>query len=220
MKKNLFTIIAIILIIAMETCTVFANADNTVKKSMNNVEMGAVKIIDHENNTYTLIEPAGISTIKVLENSSNVTIQVFDNVLGEDYYFLRDTKTGTVYSSLTGKTIALDSAYDSLMLKADTLSQDKWTKKVSYKTMASALGTATSYAALIAWAMSFVGFSVVAANVATGISGMMLLINTYLPEKSSKHGLKFTLHHKKIKKHQGGKVVYVTVTEACGCTTY
>lgn len=170
-----------------------------------------------------LVTESGMETVlKVTQTANELRVDCVNVDTNEQYYFVKNLIDNTVYSSITGEIIHIENGEESRSVNQVMLSKASgtWSKKVSYKTMAKALGTVTTYAALIAWAMVFVGFSAIAANAASAVAYLMQMINDYLPKKYSKHGLKFTMRHKKIKKHQGGGVIYVTISEACGCTTY
>jgi hypothetical protein len=102
MKK--FFIAFLSLILSLQAITAFA-AENTVE--ITTQDNTKIKIKQLNKDSYNITIDDVESRVDIKRDSDEITTNVFELNSGTKYYFIRNIKENTIYSSLTNKTVSL-----------------------------------------------------------------------------------------------------------------
>lgn len=160
--KGLFSIITCMLILATSINFSYAET-NAIIDSKN------VNISQLNGNSLLVTSEDERAVIRVSTNGNVTRTDVYDLETGEDYYFVSNNKTNTVYSSLTGKTIRIENSVTENIQENSFISMfrsvakgDKYIKTVRISTRTlSNLMSVVSVASLIAAVVASGGGAVV-----------------------------------------------------------
>lgn len=201
-------ILSIVLVIVLAfSATSYIYADEYVVREESG-ELLSVKLIG--NNIAVFSDSRSSIMLTTTASDSMLKVNIVDLTTGKKDYMLRDENSGTLYSSITGNTVALLSS-GSLTSIGD--------HPISYRTLASIAGYTAGAATIAAAITAYCGLPLVA-TVLGVIAGLMTIISTGLSTQSSTKGIKYTVGWVTIKKHQGGRIITSTVKRVTNVKTY
>ena len=171
--KKLFSALVCTIIFITNVNLSYAQQDTVV------VDNKEVSISQLTNNSILVNAEDERAIIKVTTNGDITRTDVYDLENHENYYFIRNDKTNTLYSSLTGKTIKIDTVQTEILQKNSFLSMlrsvakgDKYIKtvRISTRTLSNLMNVVT-VASLIAAVVASGGGTIVIPVIKYFLSG-------------------------------------------------
>lgn len=139
----------------------------------------SVEMVD--NDSFVVHDSNGSQKITVFENSTIRRVNIENLKTGEKEYIRLDKNSGTIYSSITNKTISNVIPYSETSYKY---------VYISYSEIRDVVGDTLSIGGLISYLLTKVPRAKVAAEIASSISSVMGGIAALIP-KDTNHGLRF-----------------------------
>lgn len=200
-KKVISLGLAVIMTVSLGT-TAFAfedmhEIDNTIKEVQT---LDGYEIKENGDNSIIVKSDNSTDTISFVEDSEKFSVSILNQETGNTEYIIRDKKTNTIYSSITGETVKLkDLPEQSNMLRKSTTSYD--TYKLSYAEMRSIIGDNASVSGLASLVLSIIP----GLNGVAGVAGMISTIvggaSTMFIPNNPNNGFKISY---KVKKYYRG----------------
>ena len=171
--KKLFSALVCTIIFITNVNLSYAQQDTVL------VDNKEVSISQLTNNSILVNAEDERAIIKVTTNGDITRTDVYDLENHENYYFIRNDKTNTLYSSLTGKTIKIDTVQTEILQKNSFLSMlrsvakgDKYIKtvRISTRTLSNLMNVVT-VASLIAAVVASGGGTIVIPVIKYFLSG-------------------------------------------------
>lgn len=204
MKKLLSIILSLTLMLSM---SVFASAYDSESVSYNiNGELVTVQVLGE--NALLVTEGREESLITSTEKEGIVTTTLKNLSNGEEAVFVRDNNAGTLYSSITGYTGAVQAA-----------KSEPGTYRISYATLSSYVEIGCGAAEVVAAICTIAGLGAVAAVLAI-VGGILVVIHGGLSLASKNSGVTYTVDYVTIHKTQSGHDFYVDVLKVVDVGTY
>ena len=211
MKHKLLSIILSVSLIATlcNTSMVFASSEIMLSDNV------ALLSLEQTPNLQKMVlsENGNITNVTIQEDSHTVTTTLEKAETGREDFFIVDKDNNTLYSSITGKTISLDSVNDT-EISLFSSAPDTGSLKISYKTMYDALGAVSeiiTVASLILTIMSsqlpYPPLTTAALLVDTFSYALTMIMNK-IPSKETKKGGQVKYEKVTYTKHQAGQVFH------------
>lgn len=218
--------IALILTVVM--CMLAVGNSMAYATSVGNNAGNGLSVIPLNDESYLLVDVNG-SAIMEMENENDLFTVSVTNEAGENNYFVVNTQTNTLYSSVTGKTLQRSDLIengDTLTVEKDSFikEEDATTMgtthvsstyvNVNYKKLADVVG-AISEAYTIAAGIISVAALIMGVSIATGPATVVTLIGVgmtviikYLKSPTTAKGATVKIDKMKISKIQAGQTFY------------
>ena len=211
MKHKLLSIILSVSLIATlcNTNMVFASSEIMLSDDV------ALLSLEQTPNLQKMVlsENGNITNVTIQEDSHTVTTTLEKAETGREDFFIVDKDNNTLYSSITGKTISLDSVNDT-EISLFSSAPDTGSLKISYTTMYDALGAVSeiiTVASLILTIMSsqlpYPPLTTAALLVDTFSYALTMIMNK-IPSKETKKGGQVKYEKVTYTKHQAGQVFH------------
>ncbi|NBI08169.1 hypothetical protein [Senegalia massiliensis] len=207
--KFLVVIFLVVTLIIGGIAPSFADSGNVFLVDDSKIEVQVI------NDSSAIISENGERTLITEINNKNQSITTMKNLeTGSQDYFLRDEIKGTIYSSITGKTIKIDNNIEGIDSKSiSPLSTKRFLgrRSIKYGTLAGGLLLSTSGLAKIAAAVLKyfnIPISAGTALIVGVLSGLGVLTLGAIYTKYPRGGLKLDLYEVRKYKMQRGKKYY------------
>lgn len=190
LKKRISVLVLAVSVMSASLISPVYASNNYSSEKMQEQEYTISEIGD---NTVVVNSKDGVECLTVREDDNTRKVTIYNNTTGEEEYLILNKKDGSIYSSITNKTVSSDEQAPIITPRSVTSYS---TVYVSWAEFKNTIGTTATVGSIVGLILA----KIPGAQVAGGIIGTISTIvggGTLLIPNDSGHGLKFKI--KKVK---------------------
>lgn len=191
----------LILLVSVMSTSIISPIYASENYSMEKIQGQEYTISEDGNNAVIINSKDGVERVSVKEDDNTRKVTIYNNTTGEEEYLILNKMDGSIYSSITNKTLSSDEQASIISPRSDTSYS---TVYISWAEFKNTLGTTATVGGIVGLVLTKVPGAQFAGTVIGTISTIVGGVALFIPN-DPRHGLKFVVEKVKHYRYRLGK---------------
>lgn len=196
----------LILLVSVMSTSIISPIYASENYSMEKIQGQEYTISEDGNNAVIINSKDGVERVSVKEDDNTRRVTIYNNTTGEEEYLILNKMDGSIYSSITNKTLSSDEQASIISPRSDTSYS---TVYISWAEFKNTLGTTATVGGIVGLVLTKVPGAQFAGTVIGTISTIVGGVALFIPN-DPRHGLKFVVKKVKHYRYRLGRHLWKT----------